>query len=111
MGTIDHESKGKVLRIGLAHRGRLIEERLIRRRDDVTVGQSTKNTLAAPFEELPASFLLLERDGPGWALRFTEAMDGRVSLERGDAPMALEELRGAARREGGVYRLPLGDCA
>jgi hypothetical protein len=101
----------RTLRIGIAHRGRLVEEHLHRRREPITIGQSAKSTISLPFEELPKSFLLFEPTGGGFALRFTAHMDGRVSLERDDPPMALAELHRAATRHEGAWHLPLGAAA
>jgi hypothetical protein len=85
----------EVLRIGILQNGRIVEERLVRRRQDVTVGQSTKNTFVVPgSNSLPRSFRLFELRADGYALHFTEAMDGRVSL--GDEVSSLQAMRSAA---------------
>src|SRR5947209_430270 len=70
----------KILRIGIIQGARIVEERLVRKRQDVTIGQSTKNMFVIPTEALPKSFTLFEVIGPGYALNFSDGTDGRVSL-------------------------------
>ena len=45
---------GKVLRVGVILGGKIVEERLIRTRETVTIGQSAKNTFSIPAPELAA---------------------------------------------------------
>ena len=47
----------KILRIGVIQAGKIIEERLIRKRDSVTIGASPRNTLVVPASTLPRSSL------------------------------------------------------
>ena len=99
----------KILRIGIIQGGKIVEERLVRKRDNVTVGQSTKNTFVVPTEALPRSFLLFEVTGPTYSLNFTDGMDGRVSL--GDQVLSLADIKqqGRAHRRGMIWHLPLND--
>src|SRR5579872_7353008 len=83
---------GKVLRVGIFQGGRSLEERLFRKPTNVTLGQSTKNTFVVPASvELPKSFTLFEHTGKGYALNFTDTMEGRLSL--GDSVVDLGQLR------------------
>ena len=50
----------KILRIGIIQGARIVEERLVRKRQDVTIGQSTKNMFVIPTEALPKTFTLFE---------------------------------------------------
>jgi hypothetical protein len=43
----------RILRIGVLLGGKIVEERLIRERTSVTIGQSMKNTFSIPIEGLP----------------------------------------------------------
>src|SRR5690349_8344086 len=70
----------KILRIGIIQGARIVEERLVRKRQNVSIGQSTKNMFVIPTEALPKSFTLFEVTGQNYALNFTEGTDGRVSL-------------------------------
>src|SRR5437764_1788123 len=89
----------KILRIGIIQGGKIVEERLVRKRESVTVGQSTKNTFVIPTEALPKSFLLFElaSHGAGYALNFTDGMDGRISL--GDQVLALGQCKEQGRAQ------------
>jgi hypothetical protein len=74
----------------------------------VTIGQSVKNTFVVPASNvLPRSFNLFELTPQGYALNFTDAMDGRVSL--GDQVVALPALRqaGKAQKKGDLWHLML----
>jgi hypothetical protein len=102
----------KILRIGIIQSGKIVEERLVRKRENVTVGQSAKNTFVVPASNyLGRSFTLFELSPQGYALNFTEGMDGRVSL--GEQVVALPALRqaGKAQKRGEVYHLQLNDKA
>ncbi len=53
----------KILRIGIIQNGKIIEERLLRKRDSVTIGQSPRNTFVLPSGALPKSFTIFEMKG------------------------------------------------
>src|SRR5437879_12362936 len=75
------ETVPKILRMGIIQQGKIVEERLVRKREHVTIGQSSKNTFVVPASNyLPRSFTLFELTPKGYALHFTDAMDGRVAL-------------------------------
>ncbi|MCA9669821.1 MAG: AgmX/PglI C-terminal domain-containing protein [Myxococcales bacterium] len=104
----------KILRIGVIQAGKIVEERLIRRRESVTIGASPKNTIVVPASSLPRSFTLFELSGGNYQLMFSDTMDGRVSVN--NQVMALEQIRqgGHAQAKGGkgnVMRLPLSDSS
>ena len=52
----------RILRIGVLLGGKIVEERLIRERTSVTIGQSMKNTFSIPVEGLPLEFTLFALD-------------------------------------------------
>ncbi len=99
----------KVLRIGVIQGDKMIEERIIRRRETVTVGPSEKNHFVVT--SLPGSFELFQLIGADYILNFTEAMRGRVSLAGGVE--RLENLRasGAARNAGTHWQVKLSDSS
>ncbi len=102
----------KVLRIGIIHNGKIIEERIVRRRETVTVGPSEKNTFVIPAQDLPSSrFEIFETKGGDYTLNFSENMTGRVSV-KGEV-IELAELRtsGKARRKGKLFQVQLNDQA
>ena len=73
----------KVLRIGLIQDGKIIEERIIRRRETVSVGTSEKNHFIVQAKGLPARFDLFQLVGSDYILNFTADMKGRVGLPGG----------------------------
>jgi hypothetical protein len=100
----------KVLRIGVIQGGRIIEERIIRRRETVTVGPSEKAHFVFAAQDLPSSrFELFETKGEEYTLNFTEAMNGRISIDGAVAELADLRKSGKARAKGKIWQLPLGE--
>jgi len=97
----------KILRIGIIQNGKIVEERLVRKRESVTIGQSTRNTFVVPASNaLPRTFTIFELTPAGYAINFSDMMDGRVSL--GDQVVALPALRqGKAQKKGELWHLLL----
>jgi len=104
-------SQARILRVGIVHEGRIIEERLLRKRADVTVGASPKCTFILPIANLPESYRLFVLERNRYHLRFTAGMVGRVSV--GDSLMELKDLKDTnlVRRSGEYYLLPLDDTS
>ncbi len=101
----------KILRVGLIQKGRIIEERLLRKRESVTVGWSPRNTFVIPVQALPSSFLLFELQRTGYLLNFKEGTKGRLSLDQGVVELADLVKQGKARRKGDFFQIVLGDKA
>jgi hypothetical protein len=98
----------KVLRIGLIQAGRVVEERIVKQRTNVTVGPSERNLFVIAQGDLPASFALFELSGGGYCLNFTKAMRGRVALPSGQ--FEIPALEAQARPLGnGVYQIALSE--
>lgn len=99
----------KVLRIGVIQNGRIVEERIIGKRETVTIGSSEKNHFAVHGEGVPSRFELFQIVGSDYILNFTEPMSGRVGLPGG--VQDLEQLRktGAARNAGTHFQIKLSD--
>ncbi|MGE0550289.1 MAG: hypothetical protein AB7O24_20100 [Kofleriaceae bacterium] len=92
----------RILRIGVLLGGKIVEERLIRERTSVSIGQSMKNTFSVPVEGLPLEFTLFALGNNGkYTLRFLAKMDGRLS--DGAAVNTLDALKGRAARQVGDY--------
>ncbi|MCB9554623.1 MAG: energy transducer TonB [Deltaproteobacteria bacterium] len=103
-------SAKKILRIGVIQAGKIVEERLIRRRENVTIGASPRNTLVVPASTLPRTFTLFELQGDSYHLLFSETMDGRVSVN--DQVMSLDQVRSGGHAKparGGALALALGE--
>ena len=101
----------KILRIGIILGGKIVEERLIRTRETVTIGQSAKNTFSIPAPELPKTWPLFSAQQGKYSLHFAEGMDGRIS--DGGAVQALAQLKtgGQAQRVGDRWVLQMSDAA
>jgi TonB family protein len=98
----------RILRVGLVHGGRIVEERLLRKAGDVTVGLSSKCSFILPIQKPPESYLLFPYLNGKYFLRFTSAMVGRVSLDGRLLDLDEVKAQNLARREGDYYLLPLG---
>ena len=101
--------KPKILRIGIIQGGRIVEERLVRKRENITIGQSAKNTFVVPSEALPRHWKLFELSGNRYVAHFSEGMDARIAV--GSEIISLAQLRqaGKIQRHGHSYVLPLDE--
>jgi hypothetical protein len=99
----------KVLRIGLVQGGRILEERIVKQRTSVTIGQSEKAMFVVPTPNIPPQFKLFELIGNEYYLNFLDGMGGRVALQTGITDIAA--LKGHARRVGPAYQVKLTDDA
>ncbi|MCG3173473.1 MAG: hypothetical protein GMKNLPBB_01670 [Myxococcota bacterium] len=99
----------KILRIGVISSGKIIEERLIRKRDPVSIGQSTNNSLVIPLAELPQTFPLFRLKNKQYVLSFTDQMSGRVTVNNNNLDFDALKSQGLVKKEGNVYVLPMND--
>ncbi|MBV69859.1 MAG: hypothetical protein CMH52_00795 [Myxococcales bacterium] len=100
----------KILRIGLIQNGKIVEERLLRRREAVTIGQSPRNTFViSSIAGLPKSYNLFEVKASNYHLNFRPGMNGKVSF--GDSVYDFKTLREQkrARKRGEGYVVELSD--
>ncbi len=97
----------KILRLGLIQGGRIVEERLIRHGDNVTIGDGQKNTFVLHSSGLPRRFTLFSAKGGRYTLCFTDDMDGKISMD-GGIVMGFDEVRRKSRRtKDGIYQFPV----
>src|SRR3982751_3466955 len=97
----------RILRIGVLLGGKIVEERLIRERTPVTIGQSMRNTFSIPIEGLPLEVTLFAIAEGRYSLRFLPRMDGRLS-DSGGQVNTLEALRSkGAVNHGDFYQVAL----
>jgi hypothetical protein len=101
----------KILRIGLIIGDKIVEERLVRDRQPVTIGQSSKNSFAVPSPDLPKSWPLFTVAGGRYVLQFAESMDGRISDGGQVHTLAQLKSTGRANRSGAAFQLPLTEGA
>ena len=100
----------KILRIGLIQNGKIVEERLLRRREAVTIGQSPRNTFVLTAAAgLPKSYTLFDLKSQVYHLNFRSGMNGKVSVD--DTVLDFRGLREQklARKKGDVYTVKLSD--
>lgn len=99
----------KVLRIGVVQSGRVVEERIIKKRQTVTVGPSENNNFVISAKDVPSSFALFEIVGEDYHLNFKDGMTGRVALPTGISD--LNVLQGQARKTSNGYQVKLTEDA
>jgi TonB family protein len=99
----------KVLRIGVIQGGKIVEERVIRKRETVTAGSSEKNHFVVHGEGVPARFELFQLAGNDYILNFTDKMSGRVGLPGGVQDLDQMRQSGAARNAGTHWQVKLSD--
>jgi len=109
MRAVAQQTGPKVLRIGLVQSGRVIEERIIKQRTSVTIGQSEKAMFVIPSQNVPSQFKLFELIGNDYHLNFLDGMTGRVALQTGISD--IQALKGQARRVGAAYQVRLTEEA
>lgn len=97
----------KVLRIGVIQGDRMVEERVIRARETVSVGSSERNHFV--IAGMPAVFELFMLQGADYILNFTEDMRGKVGLSGGVQELAQLRASGAARNAGAHWQIKLND--
>lgn len=96
MADKSNMQQAKVLRIGIVQGGKIVQERLIKPGQSVTIGESSKNTFALPSDglpaELPKRFTIFQARGDGYLLGFTDGMKGKVAVDEGI--VGLDALKG-----------------
>ena len=108
LGRQERSSRGpsnKVLRIGIIRGPRIVDERLVRIGQDVTVGESERNTFVLPPSHLPPSHKLFVARPDGYYLAFDERMRGKVFTDGAVCP--LDQLATRARRHRGLHLIKL----
>ena len=101
----------RILRIGIIQGGRIVEERLVRKRENISVGQSARNMFVVPSEALPRHWLMFEITPRGYVAHFADAMDARIAV--GNEIISLAQLKqaGKIRRHGHAWVLLLDERA
>ena len=102
-------TENKVLRIGIIQSGKIVEEKLIKKRDIITIGQSANSTFTIPVSDLPKSHALFIVKSGQYFLSFTDSMSGSVSLK--DTTLNLNSLKtqNLAKKTGDIFTFPLAN--
>lgn len=100
----------KVLRIGIIMDGKIVQERLIKLGEAVTIGDSPKNTFPLKGLKLPKQDwpVFVYKSGK-YFLNFTDVMKGKVGA--GGSVAGLDKLRQdpSVEKDGNAWRLPLAE--
>ncbi len=101
----------KVLRIGLLQGGKIIEERLFRRREVITLGQAPTNTFYLPSPNLPTTLTLFDVRGGRYSLVLSAELSGRLTVD--EVVRSLDEVAHAPESvmTAGKRSLPLDERA
>jgi hypothetical protein len=103
------EGAKKILRVGIIQGGRIVEERLIRKREDVALGTHAKNTFILPTSQLGKSYRLFEAKSEAYLLNFDDRMEGRLSLNEQVVDLSALAKSGNLKKRGGRYQVELDD--
>lgn len=101
----------KNLRIALIQGSKITEDRTLKRRASVSIGQAATNTFVVPVSNLPASFALFELINDVYHLAFTAQMEGKVSVKGVDLTLQQARAQGLAKPRRDVFLLPLTDAS
>jgi outer membrane biosynthesis protein TonB len=77
----------------------------------VSVGQNATNTIVVPVSNLPPSFTLFEVVNDQYSLVFTKTMEGKVSVNGQEIPLADAIARGVAKPRGDKFVIALSDAS
>jgi hypothetical protein len=103
--------KRKILRIGVIQGGRIVEEKLVRKRASVTIGTGVKNTIALAASNIPKSYTLFEMRGNEYYLAFDDNMSGRVSINNQAADLQSLKAQNLVKKTGNLYHLKLNEAS
>ncbi|MDX2023859.1 MAG: AgmX/PglI C-terminal domain-containing protein [Deltaproteobacteria bacterium] len=103
--------KPRILRIGIIQGGRIVEERLVRKRENISVGQSAKNMFVVPSDALPRTWMLFEATSRGYIAHFGDGMDARIAV--GQEIISLSQLKqgGKIQKTGQSWDMVLDERA
>ena len=101
----------KLLRVALIQGSKITEDRTLKRRGPVSLGQNATNTIVVPVSNLPPSFTLFEAVNDQYSIIFTKEMDGKVSVNGQELSLQDAISRGLAKQRKDVYVLPLTDAS
>ena len=98
----------KILRLGVVRNGTILEERLLRKKQDVTVGNGSKNLIPLPNAGLPDSVKLFSVGRNGlMTLEVDESMEGRIVLDGKVRKLKEVVASDSVARKSGKFLIPL----
>jgi hypothetical protein len=101
------EKTGKVLRVGVIHNGRILDEQVFRKAETIFIGDSEKSHFVVPSSSLPSKFPIFYFKSGRYELVVMENMTGKVFLK--GKVIDIEEVvkKGMLKKRGNAYILPL----
>jgi outer membrane biosynthesis protein TonB len=102
----------KVLRIGIIQSGKIIEERIVRVRQNINIGPSEKNDFVLPQEDVSTSRLCLFETKGGntpYFLNFSKEMKGRISIKGEVIDLSDAATSNTAKKKGKVTQIILSE--
>ena len=101
----------RILRVGIIQNGQIVEERILRTREPVTIGQKLKNTFVLASGNVADSFTIFDVKSGNYQLRLPADTTGRVSLGDGVLEVGQLAASGRAQRVGDVLVVNLPDTS
>lgn len=97
----------KVLRVGVVHKGRILDEQVFRKAETIFIGDSEKSHFVVPCSSLPSKFPIFYFRSGRYELVLMENMTGKVFLKGEVVEIADAIKKGYLKKRGGAYILPL----
>ena len=103
------KKQSKILRVGIVQGGRIIEERLLRHKEAITIGQAPKNKFMIPSPRVPIAYTLIDVKSGNYVLCFEKGMLGKILV--GDEVVDLKTIakRRLAQRKDAKFRFTLSE--
>lgn len=101
----------KILRIGVLQSGKILEERVMRKPQSISVGTDERNTIQIPATFLPTQMPLFEWNDGKYTLCFDDACDGFVSVQENVVDFPTLRSQGLAKKNGACYQVVLSNDA
>lgn len=99
----------KILRMGVIQNGAIIEERLFRKQEPVTLGTNFRNTFSIADPQMPTTFSFFEVRGGRYLLNFEDKWTGRLSVGQGVHTLKSLKQHGKATKKGKFWSVVLDD--
>jgi hypothetical protein len=103
----------RLLRVGIVHGRRIVEERLLARPGDVTIGTSPRSTFIVPWDDAPPRWRLFDDRGGRRCLHLAAGMSARIAdgsrVTSIDARRDGEPAQPIALSDGARGKVTIGD--
>jgi hypothetical protein len=106
-----NKKEEKILRVGIVQGGRIIEERLLRHKEAITIGQAPKNKFMIPSPRVPIAYTLIDVKGGKYVLCFEKGMLGKILVDEEILDLKTIAKRRLAQRKDAKFRFPLADTS